>query len=363
MKLDEGLNLQKQSLDLTPLIDIIFLLVLFFAVSTSFISREDLQALKRDVAELREEKASLNSELAQTADEMTSLRSRLASADRRIMRLETSAESLTQERDQALGRADTLEAQLEFLESERDLRKKRVQALQGRLDQTSSRLAQARQMAQNLQASLAERGQQWQQAEEALDRVTEERSRLTEELSGARSRIERLEAELADFRELAELDREQLERMLAAQQALQSNLEEALADDQLNVKREDRTVILQLSDRILFDSGSAVIKDQGVQMLKNVGNTIKSKLQGMRIQVAGHTDNVPVTPGQGVWSDNWSLSAARAVNVLQLLEDEVGIAPELLSAVGHGEHQPIASNDSAEGRAKNRRIELVLIPQ
>ena len=363
MKLDEGLNFQKQSLDLTPLIDIIFLLVLFFAVSTSFISREDLQALKSDVVELSGDKTSLSDELTQAANELESLRTQLALADRKTVDLEASVDRLTEEKKQALGRSDALDARLVALEGERDRQQERMQALQQQLDRTSSSLALAEQRTQTLEASVAERSEQWQQAEQALDQANEQRSRLDGALSEARTRIERLEVELAEFRELAALDREQIERMLAAQQTLQTNLDDVVKDDGLNIKREDQVVILQLSDRILFDSGSAAIKDEGVEVLTKVGNTIKSKLRGMRIQVAGHTDNVPVTPGQGAWSNNWSLSAARAVNVLQLLEEQVGFDPQLLSAVGYGEHRPIADNESAEGRARNRRIELVLVPQ
>jgi chemotaxis protein MotB len=363
MKLDEGLNFQKQSLDLTPLIDIIFLLVLFFAVSTSFISREDLQALKSNVVELTGDRTSLTDELTRTANELETLRTQLALAERKTVDLETSVDRLTAEKEQALGRSDALDARLTALERERERQQERMQALQQQLDQTSSSLALAEQRTQTLEASVAERSEQRQQAEKALDQANEQRRRLDVALSEARTRIERLEVELAEFRELATLDRKQIERMLAAQQTLQANLDDVVDDDELDIKHEDQVVILQLSDRLLFDSGSAAIKDEGVEVLTKVGNTIKSKLRGMRIQVAGHTDSVPVTPGQGAWSNNWSLSAARAVNVLQLLEEQVGIDPQLLSAVGYGEHRPIADNESAEGRAKNRRIELVLAPQ
>lgn len=362
MKLDEGLNFQKQSLDLTPLIDIIFLLVLFFAVSTSFISGEDLQALKSDLATLEEQKASLNRELARTADVLNTTRSQLTQAEQRVVRLEDFTDELTRERDQARDRAGTLDARVAVMENERDRQRQRLQTLRSELDQASSRLARTRERARTLQASLAQRREQWREAEQALDQAAAERGRLEAELGNARGRVEHLEAELAEFRELAAVDREQLERMQAAQQALESNLDEVLQNNQLDIKREERNVILQLSDRILFDSGSAVIKEQGAEVLKDVGATIKSNLRGMRIQVAGHTDNVPITGGQGPYGDNWSLSAARAVNVLQLLEREVGIDPKLLSAVGYGEHQPVAGNDTAEGRARNRRIELVLVP-
>lgn len=344
MKLDEGLNFQKLSLDLTPLIDIIFLLVLFFAVSTSFISREDLTALKENITGLSGDKASLSEDLQQASAEITALQAELARADR-----ETA--SLAQEKNRALGELDAVSSRLADVDREREQRGERIQVLQQRLDETSDTLASARQRTQALETSIEE---QRRQAEEA-------RSRLDTELSEARSEVQRLEGELAEFREVAALDRELVARILEAQQALQSNLDEVVQDDQLNIERKDELIVLQLSDRILFDSGSAAIKPEGAEVLAEVGNTIKSKLQRLSIQVAGHTDNVPITSGQ--WPDNWSLSAARAVNVLRLLESRVGIDPELLSAVGYGEHRPIADNDSAAGRAKNRRIELVLVPR
>lgn len=377
MRLDEGFTFQKLSLDLTPLIDIVFLLVLFFAVSTSFISREDLAALKNRVDRLSEEKAALTSQLGEASVEAGALRSELALADRNRARLETSLNSLTEERDRALGELDALGSRLAQAERDRDrqiervaalsressTRGERIQDLQQQLNQASSSLARERKEIRTLEASLAEQRLERQRVEEDLERANQTRTRLDTKLGSARSRIEKLEAELAEFKDVAALDRKEMDRMLAAQQILQSNLDEVMQNDQLNIKREDRLVILQLSDRILFDSGSAAIKAEGVEVLKEVGNTIKSKLQGMQIQVAGHTDNVPVSPGQGAWSDNWSLSAARAVNVLQLLESQVGIDPELLSAAGYGEHRPIADNDSAAGRARNRRIELVLVPR
>lgn len=363
MKLDEGLKLQKQSLDLTPLIDVVFLLVLFFAVSTSFISSEDLQALKNNVVQLSADKASLSNELTQAADQVNSLRSQLALADRKAAGLEDSVDTLRREKRQALDNLDSLESRLEAVERELGRQQERIAELDGENAARAERIQVLQQQLEERSGSLARARQEAERADQELDRANGAIGRLDEELTGARDRIERLEAELAEYRELGALDREQLDRMLAAQQILESNLDEVMQNDQLNIQREERLVILQLSDRILFDSGSAEIKAEGVEVLKEVGSTIKSTLQGLRIQVAGHTDNVPVSAAQGRWSDNWSLSAARAVNVLQLLEEEVGIDPALLSAVGYGEHRPIADNDSAAGRAKNRRIELVLVPQ
>lgn len=338
MRLDEGLTFQKASLDLTPLIDVVFLLVLFFAVSTSFISREDLAALKQNVTGLSGAKAALSDELSRATEQMDALKSQLAAADRRAAGLEDSVEELTRKN----GRIPVLERQL---------------------DQTSTQLERERQKTQTLEVSVAEQARGLERVQQERDRANEEAGRLDAQLSDARGEIEQLEGELAEFRQVAAKDREQINRITQTQQILQSNLDEVMKDEHVDIRREDRLIILQLSDQILFDSGSAEIKPQGAQVLEEVGTAIKSKLAGLTIQVAGHTDNVPVSPGQGAWSDNWSLSAARAVNVVRLLEDRVGIDPQSLSAVGYGEYQPVADNDTAAGRAKNRRIELVLVPR
>ncbi|MCH9673999.1 MAG: OmpA family protein, partial [Gammaproteobacteria bacterium] len=118
-----------------------------------------------------------------------------------------------------------------------------------------------------------------------------------------------------------------------------------------------------LSDRILFDSGSADIKPAGLNILRRVGEVLKSRIGDLEVQVGGHTDNVPIRNRAGALGTNWGLSSARAVNVVRFFETELGINPLLLSAVGYSEHRPIADNATGAGRARNRRIEIVLLPR
>lgn len=363
MKLDEGLSYEKLSLDITPLIDIVFLLVLFFAVSTSFISGDDLQALKASLTSLGNDKDTLEEELV--------------AARRRGAELDLSIVSLEQLRD-------TQALRMQALQGKVDDEAARNRQLQVRMDQTGSDLSEAKdrfdqvytqlidersvrskkeKLVFELEDLLAEKKREKLQLELDLASANRSVEKRDSDLASARAEARELESELDKYRKLAELDREQIERVLRAQRDLQSDLGSYLESRQLGIKREKQRITLQLSDKILFDSGSPVLKAQGAELLKGVGEAIKTRLGGLQIQIGGHTDNIPITGKSSQWPSNWALSAARAVNVVRLLEDDVGIAPELLSAVGYGEHRPVADNATAEGRSRNRRIEMVLVPR
>jgi chemotaxis protein MotB len=119
---------------------------------------------------------------------------------------------------------------------------------------------------------------------------------------------------------------------------------------------------VDVTEQILFDSGRAEVKASGTEVLKKLGAALKGYKTKV-IRVVGHTDNVPIAKGtRGAFSSNWDLSVARATSVVRYLQ-EVGISPEQMVASGRGEYAPIAPNDSAEGRQKNRRIEIMLIDQ
>jgi chemotaxis protein MotB len=113
---------------------------------------------------------------------------------------------------------------------------------------------------------------------------------------------------------------------------------------------------VKMKDKILFSSGSARIGKDGKEALSAVAGVLAG-IQDKLVRVEGHTDNVPL--GRGGFATNWELSTARALAVVRLLQDS-GVDPARLAAAGYGEFQPIASNDTPEGRSENRRIEIVL---
>lgn len=118
---------------------------------------------------------------------------------------------------------------------------------------------------------------------------------------------------------------------------------------------DDRGLRLILSESLLFDSGSAVLKDKAKVILNQVAPVIKRVRNP--ISVEGHTDNVPIKNSR--YPSNWELSVARAISVLIYLVEDQRIDPSRLSASGYGEWRPIAPNVTPEGRAKNRRVEII----
>lgn len=142
--------------------------------------------------------------------------------------------------------------------------------------------------------------------------------------------------------------------------ALVRNLSEEVKKGELQVRQYQNMLTVDLAEQIFFDTGRASLKPGGKAILRKLAGELK-KLDNKIVRVEGHTDNVPIAkPLQHLFPTNWELSVARATNVVRFLQDE-GVPPESLIASGRAEYDPEASNDTPEGRQKNRRIEIMLI--
>jgi chemotaxis protein MotB len=176
-----------------------------------------------------------------------------------------------------------------------------------------------------------------------------------------------LEAQRAELQKQVDTLEQQKTQLLAASQETQSqydslvrNLTEEVQKGQLQVRRYKNMLTVDVAEQLFFDSGQAALKASGKAVLKKVGDTLKS-YDDKVIRIVGHTDNVPIAKSlQNVFPSNWELSVARATTVVRYLQ-EVGIPPERMIASGRAEYAPVAANDGAEGRKKNRRIEITLI--
>ncbi|MGC1454286.1 MAG: OmpA family protein [Nitrospirota bacterium] len=154
---------------------------------------------------------------------------------------------------------------------------------------------------------------------------------------------------------------EQLEKATQTYQDLQKKLEKEISEGQVQLTEMKNRLTVTMVDKILFPSGSTQISKEGKQVLDKVVSILKD-VKDKRIQVEGHTDNVKIVSDlKKRYPTNWELSTARATEVVRYLQTG-GINPDLLSATGYGEYQPVAPNDTDEGRHKNRRIEIVLLP-
>jgi chemotaxis protein MotB len=168
--------------------------------------------------------------------------------------------------------------------------------------------------------------------------------------------------------QVGSLQQEKASLVAASQQqqqqyeALVQGLSSEVEKGQLQVRQYKNMLTVDLAEKIFFDSGRATLKPGGKDVLKKVGEALKG-YENKIIRVVGHTDNVPIAKSmQGTFPTNWDLSVARATNVVRFLQ-EVGIPPERMVPSGRGEYDPVAPNDTAEGRQKNRRIEIMLIDQ
>jgi chemotaxis protein MotB len=180
-----------------------------------------------------------------------------------------------------------------------------------------------------------------------VDQLAASKVELTGSLERARAGLEELRRAQADAENRAALFREiaqRLRRMLDA--------------GELNITLRSGRMVLALPSDILFDSGKAKIAPQGRRALGEVGGVLAT-LPGRRFQVSGHTDTDPIRISG--FASNWDLSSARALEVVRVLI-ESGMKPAALSAAGYAEFDPVSANDSAQNKARNRRIEIVLQP-
>ena len=145
--------------------------------------------------------------------------------------------------------------------------------------------------------------------------------------------------------------------------ALVMNLKGALNDindTDVEIKVEKGVVFISISDKMLFKSGSADVTDKAMTVLGKVAQVLNSK-PDIEFMVEGHTDNVAIK--NNCITDNWDLSVKRATSVVRLLQNKFNIDPKRMTAGGRGEFVPLQSNDTAEGKAANRRTRIVILPQ
>ena len=171
-----------------------------------------------------------------------------------------------------------------------------------------------------------------------LERERAEKGQLTEQVSQSQQTIEELQRQIADKQSPAQA----------------SGFGEGY-DVAFDPKAGTVTVTLQ--NAILFDAGKASLKKSTSAELDHIQSVLESKYSGRQIDVVGHTDTDPIKKSQ--WKDNWELSAQRALSVVRYLVER-GVSKDTIRAVGRGESQPVAPNDSAGGKAKNRRVEIVV---
>jgi chemotaxis protein MotB len=209
------------------------------------------------------------------------------------------------------------------------------------------------QVQEQLEASQTECAQ-WQKRQtetvQTLSNVSQELTSSQSELAAMR---QQLKAELAQPDTAARLEK--------LREQVSEPLQDAIQEGLIAVETRADGVLLRVGGSVLFGPGQTSVRASGRATLDEIVKVLQA-LPEYQISVEGHTDNIPIGPQrQDIWPTNWELSSARAVAAVRYLESQ-GIASERLSANGLSFYRPLASNDTEEGRAENRRIEIILIP-
>lgn len=193
-------------------------------------------------------------------------------------------------------------------------------------------------------------------------KLTQERDALDKMLkakSGELSKnIADLEKENADLKK----SKEEVQEKSKTYSDMLDKMKKEVAQGEVTITELKGKLTVNMVDAILFSSGESEVKPEGLEVLQKVIDVLKG-VKDKAIRVEGHTDNIRIHGALAKrFPTNWELSAARAINVTRYLQKQ-GIDPALLSVAAFGEYKPVASNDTKEGRAKNRRIEIILVPK
>lgn len=147
---------------------------------------------------------------------------------------------------------------------------------------------------------------------------------------------------------------------LAIKYHLTKNLTEGIQDEDIEVNVEKTVVLISISDKMLFKSGSYKVTDKAYSVLEKIAKVINDQPK-MDVMIEGHTDATPIS--RDLIQDNWDLSALRATSITRVLQTKFNVSPGRLIAAGRSQYVPLAENDTPENRAKNRRTKIVIMPQ
>jgi chemotaxis protein MotB len=157
-----------------------------------------------------------------------------------------------------------------------------------------------------------------------------------------------------------------LQNLIQSQKDIMNNLKNSIANallnysaDELSVTIKDGNVYVSLQEKLLFKSGSDVVDPKGKEALKSLA-TVLSNTKDIGVMIEGHTDNVPIKTK--LFKDNWDLSTARATSIVRVLTKDNGFDPNRITAAGKSSFHPVQANETVEGRAANRRTEIILSP-
>ena len=186
---------------------------------------------------------------------------------------------------------------------------------------------------------------------------------LKTDLASAKAQIQTNQDLISSLtNQVAALQKEK-EQVSKTSKSLEEEMRSQLESKDVTISKLQGRLTVNIVDRVMFDSGEAVLKPDGEVVMRKIAQILQEHPQ-LSIHVVGHTDNVPIRQtAQSRFASNWELSTARALAAVHFLTERAGVDPRRVGAVGYGEFRPVADNATAEGRAKNRRIAITILPE
>jgi chemotaxis protein MotB len=242
---------------------------------------------------------------------------------------------------------------------ERDSLCVKTSELEAILEATEKDLAKTKSELESTKQQLANLTSDFEKAEKAYKQL---KLSSGAQVAGLSTDLAKKEAELKNREERLRMLEEIIKKQDDLMNALSDRVKKALMGfdaDELSVEMRDGKVYVSMSDKLLFKSASAAVEPKGVEAVEKIAE-VMMKNTDINMAIEGHTDSLAINTNR--FKDNWELSVARSVSVVRLLTDN-GLDPQRVTAAGKGEYTPIGDNKTKEGRAKNRRTEIVLTPK
>ena len=195
-----------------------------------------------------------------------------------------------------------------------------------------------------------------------ISALSTQNSQLGQQTAEQQNKLTQSQKDLQSQKQKLEQLQNLLNQQKAASEELKNKMAEALKgfnSNELTVYQKDGKVYVSLSENLLFPSGSAVVNPKGVDALSKLAAVLNLN-SDVAVNIEGHTDSIPI---RGRYQDNWDLSTARANSIVRILTNNYKVDPTRIVSSGHSYYEPVASNATPEGRAKNRRTEIILSPK
>lgn len=237
---------------------------------------------------------------------------------------------------------------LEALQWEETLKKQLVDC-RDENDQLSARLSQ-------LMRDTADMRRNIRSYREMLNTNLGEQDKLNELLTKKMQELDERERTINQLQDLINAQNEKVQSIL-------QSVKDALmgfSSDELSVREENGKIYVAMSDKLLFQSGSATVDKRGKEALAKLAEVL-NKQKDVDVNIEGHTDTKPIHTAR--FEDNWDLSVIRATSVVRILTKDYGVSPMQIVPSGRGEFMPVADNETADGRSKNRRTEIIIAPK